>query len=117
MEYESNPKKYHNTVTQNQSVCNSVSASFFIIIYIHWSYILVSRVSDSLVNMTNQVPRSLRLSVGFGPAADPQFLYAPLIAYDEGSAEEAPFAKNSAPVSWYVALCISMDVDWCLYVL
>jgi hypothetical protein len=27
------------------------------------------------------VPRSTRLSVGFGPDSDPQFLYAPLVAY------------------------------------
>ena len=28
-----------------------------------------------------EVPRSTRLSVGFGPVNDPQFLYAPLVAY------------------------------------
>ena len=33
-----------------------------------------------------EVPRSPRLSVGFGPRADPQFLYAPLVSYDEGGA-------------------------------
>ena len=35
------------------------------------------------------VPRSPRLTAGFGADADPQFLYAPLVQYDEGGAELA----------------------------
>jgi hypothetical protein len=47
------------------------------------------------------VPRSGRLCVGFGPAADPQFLYAPLVAYDEGLAEEAVIDGDASPVCWF----------------
>ena len=47
------------------------------------------------------VPRSPRLSSGFGPLADPQFLYAPLIQYDEGGAEEAPLTGAHNRIAWY----------------
>eukprot|EP01047_Picozoa_sp_COSAG01_P087184 COSAG01_NODE_19952_length_980_cov_1.127128_1_plen_273_part_00 len=47
------------------------------------------------------IPRSPRLSSGFGERADPQFLYAPLVSYDEGGAEEAPLTGSSQRISWY----------------
>ena len=47
------------------------------------------------------IPRSPRLSSGFGDRADPQFLYAPLVSYDEGGAEEAPLTGSSQRISWY----------------
>jgi hypothetical protein len=47
------------------------------------------------------VPRSSRLSSGFGPQADPQFLYAPLVSYDEGGAEEAPLTHSPERINWF----------------
>ena len=47
------------------------------------------------------VPRSQRLNAGFGSEADPQFLYAPLVSYDEGGAEEAPLAQSTERISWF----------------
>ena len=42
-----------------------------------------------------------RITPGFGPEADPQFLYAPLVSYDEGGAEEALIEGDVGRVSWY----------------
>jgi hypothetical protein len=47
------------------------------------------------------VPRSPRLSSGLGPEADPQFLYAPLVSYDEGGAEEALLTQSTERISWF----------------
>eukprot|EP01052_Picozoa_sp_SAG31_P003144 SAG31_NODE_118_length_24006_cov_8.219266_4_plen_620_part_00 len=57
--------------------------------------------ADGFYDQLGSIPRSPRLSPGFGPVTDPQFLYAPLIQYDEGGAEEAPLTRDSQRIAWY----------------